>query len=669
MKKVVLGLSIAACGAIAFDSFELGKIEVTTQKNSSSLTNESISIADTVENTDKKKITDVLADVSGINIQNSGARNEQMIMLRGFDVKHVPLYIDGIPVAVPYDGYVDFSRFLISDLSEIEVSKGFASPLLGANTFAGAINMVTKKPQKELEAELNYGVFGKNGWSSDLNLGTNQKLYYVQFALSRVKRDSYELSDAYNPQAYVRNSSQSYVVQDSGERIKSDFEDTKLNLKFALTPNSTDEYALNYIKQWADKGVSPYASSTPISGKFSNDPYSQSPIRFWNWAYWDKESYYFISKTAFGNGHYIKTRIFYDIFKNSLEQFDSRKYTTYYSPRSYYDDNTKGASVEAFFKLSDKNSLGLAAHYKLDTHKEHSDGAATFEMQDEIFSYGAEYKHKIFDNTNIMIGASYDNEQVKQADDTNYNGTTVPNKEMSHGSAESLNPMVTIETKLADKTTLFGGVGQKSRIPSVKDRYSYKFQTYIANPNLEAETTINYEIGLKHMFGSQVLKTNVFYMNIDDYIQEVKNVSGSKSQLQNVGTVISKGVEIDYSALPFDSLSINANLTLQSMKNENPAIKVTDVPNAMANISLKYMPTKKFSWTNSVRGESGRFSQSDGSTRTDSYVIVNSGVGFNVNKHASVEAGVDNLFDKNYALTYGYPEEGRKLWANLKLKY
>ena len=30
---------------------------------------------------------------------------------------------------------------------------------------------------------------------------------------------------------------------------------------------------------------------------------------------------------------------------------------------------------------------------------------------------------------------------------------------------------------------------------------------------------------------------------------------------------------------------------------------------------------------------------------------------------------VDNVFDKNYALSYGYPEEGRKLWANLKLKY
>ncbi len=38
-----------------------------------------------------------------------------MINVRGYDVRQVPLYIDGIPVYVPYDGYVDFSRFTTAD--------------------------------------------------------------------------------------------------------------------------------------------------------------------------------------------------------------------------------------------------------------------------------------------------------------------------------------------------------------------------------------------------------------------------------------------------------------------------------------------------------------------------------------------------------------------------
>ncbi len=659
MKKLVVGLSIAACSAMAFDSFELGKIEVTTSQESSGISNESINIVQSAENTDKKRVVDVLSEISGINVVNSGSRNEQMIMLRGFDVKHVPLYIDGIPIAVPYDGYVDFSRFLISDLSEIEVSKGFASPLLGANTFAGSINMVTKRPKKELEAELNTGFFGKNGCSSDINLGTNQKLYYIQLAMSKVKKEWTELSSAYNPKTYdVANG----VIQGDGKRVNSASDDAKINLKFAITPNSTDEYAFNYIKQWADKGVPPYSAEKQFNGQ----------ARFWGWDYWDKESYYFISKTAFGDGNYIKTRAFYDIFKNSLLIYTDKSYSTLQggtSAPSHYDDDTKGASLEFFFKLPSDNSIAFAAHYKQDTHKEHTNGYPTYKMQDEIMSYGTEYKQKLFGNTNIKLGASYDSEQVKQADDSNYNGTTVPNKEMSHGSADSLNPMATVETAISDKTSVFGGVSQKSRIPSIKDRYSYRFATYIANPNLDVEKTTNYELGIKQKFASQSLKANIFYMDINDYIQAVANVSAGKSQLQNVGNVTSKGVELDYNAMVSDSLSINANATFQSVTNENPNVKITDIPNTMANLSIRYDPTKWFRWTTSIRAESGRYSQTDGSSRTDSYAVVNTGVGFTINKYTSIETGIDNLFDKNYALTYGYPEEGRKLWANLKLKY
>ncbi|MDO4225534.1 MAG: Plug domain-containing protein, partial [Bergeyella zoohelcum] len=49
--------------------------------------------------------------------------DEKGIALRGFDARQTPLFIDGIPVYVPYDGYVDFNRFTTADLAAIEVSK------------------------------------------------------------------------------------------------------------------------------------------------------------------------------------------------------------------------------------------------------------------------------------------------------------------------------------------------------------------------------------------------------------------------------------------------------------------------------------------------------------------------------------------------------------------
>lgn len=84
----------------------------------------------------------------------SSGRNEAGIRVRGFTSRgQVPLYLDGIPVSVPYDGTVDFNRFLTSDIAEIQVAKGFSSPLLGPNALGGSINLVTRQPEKKLETD------------------------------------------------------------------------------------------------------------------------------------------------------------------------------------------------------------------------------------------------------------------------------------------------------------------------------------------------------------------------------------------------------------------------------------------------------------------------------------------------------------------------------------
>ncbi|GAB3973449.1 hypothetical protein GCM10028806_27310 [Spirosoma terrae] len=70
----------------------------------------------------------------GVTLSSVGARNETMVYVRGFDLRQVPVFIDGIPVYVPYDGYVDLGRFTTFDLAEVNVAKGFSSVTYGPNT-------------------------------------------------------------------------------------------------------------------------------------------------------------------------------------------------------------------------------------------------------------------------------------------------------------------------------------------------------------------------------------------------------------------------------------------------------------------------------------------------------------------------------------------------------
>jgi len=84
-------------------------------------------------------IPDALALTPGLSIQRVGPRNERGVFVRGFDMRQAPLYIDGIPAYVPYDGCVDMDRFLTYDVGEVQVAKGFSSPLYRPYALGGRL--------------------------------------------------------------------------------------------------------------------------------------------------------------------------------------------------------------------------------------------------------------------------------------------------------------------------------------------------------------------------------------------------------------------------------------------------------------------------------------------------------------------------------------------------
>lgn len=88
---------------------------------------------ETIQSLDKQDVAHALSVVPGVVLQKSGNRNELQVKVRGFDSRQVPVFFDGVPVYVPYDGNLDLGRFLTSDVASVEVSKGYSSLLQGPN--------------------------------------------------------------------------------------------------------------------------------------------------------------------------------------------------------------------------------------------------------------------------------------------------------------------------------------------------------------------------------------------------------------------------------------------------------------------------------------------------------------------------------------------------------
>ena len=91
---------------------------------------------------DASNATKALDLLPGVEIQHlAGNRNEAAFMIRGFSSNgQVPLYLDGIPIYVPYDGYIDMNRFVTSDIAEVQVH-GASRPCCSAPTHWAALSI------------------------------------------------------------------------------------------------------------------------------------------------------------------------------------------------------------------------------------------------------------------------------------------------------------------------------------------------------------------------------------------------------------------------------------------------------------------------------------------------------------------------------------------------
>jgi iron complex outermembrane receptor protein len=578
-----------------------------------------------------------------ITLCNVGARNESTVYLRGFDLRSVPVFADGIPIYVPYDGYVDLARFANSDLSKIEVSKGYSSILYGANTIGGSINLISSKPTQKIEINLKAGILSGKSYTTSANVGSNLGKIYFQGNFSKFERQYYPLSKNFD----------TTINETDWNRDNSYRNDNKASIKIGFTPNKTDEYSVNYIYQHGEKG-------NPIY--LGNDP--SIKIRYWQWPLWDKQSLYFISKTIIAEKNYVKTRLFYDKFINQLKSYDNNLYseqTRSYTFTSNYNDFSFGGNIEAGTQIINKNILKIALHLKNDTHRENNDGEPVIHFSDNTFSFDIENEFSPNNKLKFIPGISYNMRNSLLAE--NYDSQTEIISEFSENKNSALNAQIAAYFKFSETINFSFTTARKTRFATMKDRYSYKMGTAIPNPDLEAETAMNYELATNINIKNKLyLETAIFYSNLNNTIQLVNNVLPNLSQQQNTGNSEFLGADISVKYIILKNLNFNANYTYIQRNNiSNPEIKFTDVPNHKIFAYLDYFPVKNLEFVFSTEYNSQRFSTSYGNVSSE-FMVYNTQISYSFSKYFKAETGINNIFDKNYTISEGYPEEGRNYY-------
>jgi outer membrane cobalamin receptor len=150
----------------AKDTFEMNQIVVTGTRVEKELSESPGSIEligkDKIGQTASGNIADAIKDLPGVDIGKNGSQGQTIsAILRGISSEGTLVLLDGVPISNTYTGTVDLSPLLTTNVERVEVLKGPASSIYGANAIGGVINIITKssvlKPEFTLSG--NYGTY------------------------------------------------------------------------------------------------------------------------------------------------------------------------------------------------------------------------------------------------------------------------------------------------------------------------------------------------------------------------------------------------------------------------------------------------------------------------------------------------------------------------------
>ncbi len=622
---------------------------------------------------DRNTLDQAVNVVPGVvsNFDANGRRNESDIFVRGFGRWQVPLMLDGVRIYLPADNRIDFSRFLTADIAEVQVQKGYASVLDGPGAMGGAINLVSRVPTKEFEVEASAGFGGRGAdeaWNTYAMVGTRQPKYYLQGSVNHIDTDFWSLSGNYAPAA---NS-----LQPTGRRLSSDTSDSRFNVKAGFTPNATDEYTLNYIKQQGEKGA-------PLN--VNNNP-PVPPNSYWRWPYWDVQNVAFLSRTRMGAAAYLKTKLYYNTFENGLDAFDDATYTTqsangrFHSP---YDDHAWGGGAELGHTRR-ANMVKSMFYYRADFHTEQNINRPTHptlssaepvqEQSQNTWSIAVEDTFRVSPTVEIVGGVSFDDYQITKAEEFN---ATRGLFEYPKGGSDSFNWQSAAIWRYRPSNQLHVSVSDRSRFPVIFELYSTRFGTATPNPDLGPERATNFEVGWKGANARNVrLEGAVFYSDVRDLIQTVV-LSDNTTQTQNVGDGNFYGAEIGVDAPMGTQFRVGGNYTAIKRTITDallPNLRPTGVPTHKAFVYAAWQPISRLTITPSLDLAGDRWSDVNPPpnpalpyVRTGGYTMINLGAEYEFAPNVGVMLGFKNLSDDYYELAWGYPQQGRTFYLKTRV--
>ena len=562
----------------------------------------SISLIDQekIEKKNQATVLEVLRTTPGLEVvQVGGVGRTASIFIRGADSDHTLVLIDGVRVNDNTTGQFDFANLKAENIERIEILRGPQSVLYGSEAIGGLINIITKTGAQGLHA------------SSSAEGGSHGTQHYkgnLSWASKQV-HTSTTLS-------YLRTDGISAAAANRGNTEKDAHDNFSVSNRSGLgfLDNGKADLSLRYS-----------SATTEVDG------------------------------FSFGIGAVDDPNFEQDTNSLSASFTLSKNLTDSIIPNielGFTDIDLKGSDPDTDFNNFDIDDQTQSFTSKVD-----------FLMPwDGVISLGYSFEYRASENKDNFdekrdINSFFVLKQYSWNDKLFLTGGVRSDKDSDFG--EEVTYRITSAYLLKETgTRLHASYGTGFKSPSFNELFFPNF----GNPNLDAETSWAYDIGVEQTLanGKAVADISFFLNSIDNLI----SFDSTTFLAENIEEAEIKGVESTLSLALADWLDSSLAYTYTDSENKTVGGILARRPRHRGALELFAAPIENLETSLSFvlvnsRRESDR-------SKMDNYEIVNIAASYAASKHIKPFLRIDNVFDESYEEVNGFGTAGFSVYAGIE---
>ncbi|EWC41380.1 TonB-dependent receptor domain-containing protein [Stutzerimonas stutzeri] len=616
-------------------------------------------------------VVDALKNIPGVYVTGGGQMQD--ISVRGMSSSYTLYLVDGRPISAGRsvntngsDGGKQVGLPPLSMIERIEVIRGPMSSLYGSEAMGGVINIITRK--------------GGNDWAGTFSTEYSHSMNDLQ---EDETYTSLYLGGALVPDllglrldgGFTRTQEAEFVGGDDGAASTPDGKRKQGGAELYFTPSASDRFAISYEAARLDEAKHPGKSidSTAVA---STTEYDKDIV------------------VLSHDGHYenfqVNTYLQKDVSERVQDLTKKEEVLTFNTQASYF--------------LGD-HVITLGGRYKEEELTRKDNGLlsllpeAVGEMDRWIAAVYAEVDWGITDDLRVTTGMRYDDDEL-------FGGQVSPRVYGVYTFTPELTLKGGVSTgyrqpSLTDATEGFGGT-TGGNWQNVNPALPHARAISIGNPDLQPETSTNYEVGFNYTDSAAGVSTSLmlFHTKYEDKIAEDRfcstdatgdanrnnyaawacNYGGEQwyflSTRQNIDEAVIQGVEwtLEYDIAP--SLRLSSSYTYTESEQKSGDFKgepLNKQPKHMANALLDWQITNRLSgWVqgNYRSKTSDYISRTSMSEGTPGYGFVDVGGVYRLNENIDLKAGLYNIANKEVTNEdYEVVLDGRRLVVGMTVDF